>query len=114
MIGDTTTTNPPVDDSGDPASPTDVFELLADETRFEILRALWGMDQEPLSYTAIRRRANVDDSSRFNYHLKRLTGTLVTDLEDGYRVRPGAEPLLDAVFGARDDEESFQFTVSCQ
>ncbi|MFC4553010.1 MULTISPECIES: ArsR/SmtB family transcription factor [Halorussus] len=74
--------------------PDDAFTLLADETRLKILRALGDAaepeDSNALSFSELRRRADVAQSGRFNYHLKRLTGHFVEGVEDGYRLRfPG-------------------------
>lgn len=75
-------------DTGDGAA---AFDLLADETRVAILRALteaWaeaGSDGEyALSFSALRRATGVESSSRFNYHLGRLRGRLVRRTDAGY------------------------------
>ena len=71
-------------------SSVDVFELLGDETRVEILRALLAARRDSadphLSFTELKDAAGVRDTGRFNYHLNQLLGTLVVDTEEGYRL----------------------------
>lgn len=71
-------------------SSADVFELLGQETRLSILRALLAArrdsDDPHLSFTELKDAAGVRDTGRFNYHLGELLGTLVVDTEDGYRL----------------------------
>ncbi|MBP1988396.1 DUF7351 domain-containing protein [Halolamina salifodinae] len=71
-------------------SSVDVFELLGQETRVEILRALLAARRDGpdpfLSFTELKDAAGVRDTGRFNYHLNQLLGTLVVDTEDGYRL----------------------------
>jgi hypothetical protein len=71
--------------------PADAFALLADETRVAILRALAESWNEAgfgaaygLSFSELRERVGVRDSSRFNYHLQRLTGRFVRKTDEGY------------------------------
>lgn len=71
-------------------SSIDVFELLGDETRVEILRALLEARRNSadptLSFTELKDAAGVRDTGRFNYHLNQLLDTLVVDAEAGYRL----------------------------
>lgn len=71
-------------------SSVDVFELLGNETRVEILRALLAARKESsepsLSFTELKSAAGIRDTGRFNYHLNQLLGTLVVDGEEGYRL----------------------------
>jgi DNA-binding transcriptional ArsR family regulator/transcription elongation factor Elf1 len=79
----------------DRRSPEELFGLLGDGTRLEIVRAL-GEAGGPLAFAALRERVGVADSGNFNYHLGRLTGVLVRDAAEGYELtRSGA-----AVFGS--------------
>jgi DNA-binding transcriptional ArsR family regulator len=71
--------------------PADAFALLADETRVAILRALAESWNEAgfgaaygLSFSELRERVGVRDSSRFNYHLQRLTGRFARKTDEGY------------------------------
>ena len=74
--------------------PGDAFELIANETRLEVVRVLAeasiGGRPVPLSFSELRRRVGMRDSGGFNYHLDRLEGTFVRKTEEGYRLRyPG-------------------------
>jgi len=69
----------PVDD------PADAFDVLGDETRLSILRALADAE-EPLSFTRLRERCGVADSGRFSYHLRRLCEYFVRETERGYEL----------------------------
>ncbi|WP_415378700.1 hypothetical protein [Halosimplex sp. TS25] len=77
-------------------SPDEAFEVLGNETRVDILRALGGADA-PVSFTDLRRRVGMTDSGRFNYHLDRLTGHFVRNGEDGYELRRAGERVVEAV-----------------
>lgn len=68
-----------------------VFELVSDETRLAILRALVefrrdrGPDEWP-TFSELRKRAGVGDASNFNYHLDRLLGRFVEKRDGTYRL----------------------------
>ena len=76
-------------------SMEEVFSVLGDETRVEILLELVAVAREEqvgsgLSFSALRDRVGVADSGRFNYHLDRLTGQFVTKHNGEYVARwPG-------------------------
>jgi DNA-binding transcriptional ArsR family regulator len=71
--------------------PAEAFDLLGDETRLAILRALADRQREApddpaLSFTELRQRAGVDDSGLFNYHLEKLVGRFVRHTPEGYEL----------------------------
>lgn len=70
--------------------PTQVFRLLSDETRLAIVTALADA-AEPVCFSTLRGRVGAADSGRFNYHLGKLRGTLVTKRADGYVLTPAGE-----------------------
>lgn len=86
----------------------EVFSLVADETRLQILHALWeehdllrGDDVDPVSFSHLRETVGVRDSGRFHYHLDELVPQLVTKEEDGYLLTyGGAQVVGAAVSGA--------------
>lgn len=70
-----------------------LFDLLSDETRLAIVRTLYrhGRDDPDgpgLSFSTLGDRLDVEDSGRFNYHLRRLRGPLVEKRGDGYALTP--------------------------
>jgi len=85
----------------DTEAAADAFGVLSDDSRVDILLALW--DAEQSSFEDLRRAAGIDDSGRFNYHLDQLVDRFVRKTDDGYRLTSlGAnvvDLLLDARFG---------------
>lgn len=82
-----------VPDGGGPDATADLFELLSDETRVRIVRELYrerehDPDDPGLTFSTLGRRIGADDTGRFNYHLRRLRGTLVDKREDEYVLSP--------------------------
>lgn len=75
----------------DERTTADGLELLADETRVGILRALVDRirttpDDPAMGFAELRRAVGVRDSGTFNYHLEKLEGRFVRDTGDGYRI----------------------------
>lgn len=71
--------------------PTEAFDLLGDETRLAILRALADRqraapDDPALSFTELREQAGVADSGLFNYHLNQLVDQFVRATDEGYEL----------------------------
>ncbi|MFB6175614.1 MAG: hypothetical protein ABEI99_00435 [Halobaculum sp.] len=71
---------------------TAVFDLLSDETRLAIVteldRARRDGEADGLRFSTLRGRVGAADSGRFNYHLKKLRGTLVRKDGDHYVLTP--------------------------
>jgi len=61
------------------------FELLSNETRLSVLRALFDAP-EPLSFSALNDAVGTSDSGQFNYHLDRLRDVFIRKTEDGYEL----------------------------
>lgn len=77
-------------------SPAEAFEVLGDEVRLSILRALKD-DREPVSFSELRERIGVSDSGRFNYHLDRLRGHFIRRADDGYELRYHGKRVVETV-----------------
>ncbi|MEF8780872.1 MAG: hypothetical protein V5A46_09370 [Haloferacaceae archaeon] len=86
----------------------DVFGVVANDTRFAILRALWdahtetpaeieGPQREPVPFSVLRERVGVRDSGRFNYHLAELVPRFVKHREDGYALTHAGARIIGAV-----------------
>jgi hypothetical protein len=93
-----------------PATQATLGSLLADETRIRILRALYAVQSEEtdcdgLPFSTLRRRADVTDSGRFNYHLNQLSGKLVTKRDGRYVLTPTGQRLVRALDGSDDQPE---------
>lgn len=87
----------------------EAFALLGHEIRLDILLALlerWrAAHTEPQSYSTLMDAVGMEDSGKFNYHLKRLRGVYVRKVEDGYVPTASATALYRAVLGTRPTEE---------
>ncbi|WP_158057853.1 winged helix-turn-helix domain-containing protein [Halorussus halophilus] len=87
----------PVDDvETEEITATEAFAILGNETRMEILRALWQSD-EPSSFAELRSDVAPDDKGNFNYHLGKLTDHFVKKTDDGYDLRFAGEQIVRAV-----------------
>ncbi|WP_276273488.1 ArsR/SmtB family transcription factor [Haloarcula litorea] len=79
----------------------DVFRLLADETRLDVLRTVARQQRDRrqtgvagLSFSELYDRVDVDDTSKLSYHLGELTGTFLRKREDGYVFTHAGERLV--------------------
>lgn len=77
--------------------PEDVFGLLADDMRVEILRQLGETLEETVSFSDLRERVGVSDSAHFNYHLKQLRGSFVRKTDDGYGLTHAGRHIVGAI-----------------
>lgn len=87
----------------------EAFDLLSDELRLDILRALGeamaGEDEVPMSFSELQRRVGVQDNGRFNYHLTQLVDRFVEKTDGGYELRPPGISVYQAIIsGAYTDE----------
>ena len=69
---------------------------LSDPARLEILLALDGT-ATPVEYSALRAATSIEDKGRFNYHLRQLRGTFVTDRGGGYTLRDAGQRVVETV-----------------
>lgn len=93
------------------------FELVSDETRLAILRALadyrceYGHGEWP-TFSALRERAGVGDAANFNYHLDRLVGQFVERDDGEYRLTYRGEFVVGSLLaGAYATETSRELPV---
>lgn len=97
-----------MEDSSSPASIhehgesiDEAFQLLADETRIAIMRALWEaydpMDPAPTSFSEIRERLGVEDPGRLNYHLGELATQFIRRTDDGYELREAGKRVMRVI-----------------
>lgn len=102
-------------DSG--IGPATAFELVGDETRLAILRALAdhrrerGPDEWP-TFAELRRRAGVGDASNFNYHLDRLRGQFVEKEGGTYRLTYQGHSVVSSLLaGTYETDASAELSV---
>ncbi|ELY71002.1 winged helix-turn-helix domain-containing protein [Natrinema versiforme] len=83
----------------------DAFSLFDHEIRLEILLALledWrAVYTEPRSYAELMDAVGMRDSGKFNYHLDKLRGVYVREVEDGYVPTAAVTALYRAVLAHR-------------
>ncbi|MFP9190066.1 ArsR family transcriptional regulator [Natrialbaceae archaeon A-CW1-1] len=95
-------------------SPDDAFAVLANETRFEIVRTLWEL-YEPddpanvvkfsdlydgdtaVSFSDLYNEIGYSDTGNFNYHLEQLTDHFVRRTDDGYELTQAGFEIAQAV-----------------
>ncbi|MEF8884798.1 MAG: helix-turn-helix domain-containing protein, partial [Haloarculaceae archaeon] len=66
--------------------PDEAFAALADDTRVDILRALWSDEDQRATFSELREAVGMRDSGQFNYHLDKLVGRFVRKTDDGYEL----------------------------
>lgn len=81
----------------------EAIEALGDRRRLEILFALADREWErrtaghAMSFTELYDEVDVDSTSQFAYHLKRLVGRFVTETSEGYRLTHAGDRIVRAV-----------------
>lgn len=83
----------------DVPSADKAFAKVANETRFEIVQALWDATQEgeaPVSFSSLRERTGIRDSGQFNYHLGELVPRFVRDVDAGYALTYAGTQVVGA------------------
>ena len=84
--------------------PEEVFGLLSDENRVEILRALWE-GNKPMGFSELHSAVGIGDSGQFNYHLDKLVGQFVTRADEGYKLTIAGQQINGSI-------ESGSYTAS--
>lgn len=97
--------------SGRSVDPNEAFSLVASETRFAVLRALWdlttGTGERSASFADIREAAGIRDSGQFNYHLDQLTPQFVRKVDGEYQLTAAGRRVVGAAFsGGLTDMET--------
>lgn len=91
-------------------SPDDAFTLLGNETRIEILQALWDaydphVDYDAVSFSDLYERVDIEGTGHFNYHLGQLVGHFVMETDDGYELaEPGFRIVRAIVAGTATED----------
>lgn len=84
--------------------PAEAFALIGNETRLSILEALWAAEERPVSFSDLRREVGMRDSAQFNYHLQKLSGHFVTQVEGGYEFKHAGEKVVRSVIAGSFNE----------
>jgi hypothetical protein len=79
----------------------EVFRLLADDTRLDVLRTIAVAQHENrrtgvagLAFSDIYERVDVDNTAKLSYHLGELTGVFLRKDDDGYAFTHAGEQLV--------------------
>lgn len=95
----------PADADDAVGDPDAAFAAVSDPTRIAILRALAAhvreTGEESVGFAALRRRADVEDSGRFRYHLNTLVGHFVERTDAGYRLSHAGSEMVAAILAGR-------------
>lgn len=99
------------EENGRSVDPTEAFGLVASETRFAVLRALWelttGTGEASASFTDLREASGIRDSGQFNYHLDQLTPQFVRKTDGAYQLTTAGRRVVGAAFsGGLTDTET--------
>jgi len=98
-------------------SAADIFRLLADDTRLDILRAVAvaqyeleqvGSGAADLSFSEIYDNVDVENTSKLSYHLSELAGIYLQKSSDGYSLTHAGERIVRFILsGNYKQPESF-------
>lgn len=96
---------------GQSVDPNEAFSLVASETRFVVLQALWGLTtgtgRSSVSFADLRDASGITDSGQFNYHLDQLTPQFVRKLDGEYQLTTAGRRVVGAAFsGSLTDMET--------
>lgn len=100
---------------GERSSAPEVFGLLSDQTRVDILCAVAEVRAEiapmegqsvELGFSEIYDRVDVDNTSKLSYHLGELTGTFLRKGEEGYTFTHAGERIVRFVLSENYREPS--------
>lgn len=85
-------------------TPDEVFAILGNETRLQILQTLREAD-ELLTFSELFARVEYDDYSNFDYHLRKLEGQFARKTDDGYDLTGTSRRIMAAVLSGTVAEE---------
>lgn len=75
----------------------DLFSLLGDQARLEIVTVLQQTDRDSCSFSALHESVSLTDSGQFNYHLSKLVPRFVSKTDEGYRLTSAGRRVARAV-----------------
>lgn len=80
--------------------PSEVFQMLANETRVKILLELYRAehgDGTPIQFSKLRSAIGADDSARFAYHVRQLVDHFVEKNQGGYTLTPAGKHAVSSI-----------------
>lgn len=107
--------------SGEQNSPADVFSVLSNPIRIQILTVLMEEDgasfeTAAIPFSEIYERVDIKDSGQLNYHLSKLTGHFIQKTEAGYGFRHAGRKIVWAIRAGAvtgDVEQTLEAPGSC-
>ena len=92
----------------DGLSPEEAFAILGNESRLDIIKALWeaGAHHQfddidntatTISFSELQAAVDIRDNGQFNYHLARLIPSFVRHTDEGYRLSGAGKQVFQAV-----------------
>jgi len=113
--GDSAPDTSPVPSVTDAAAAA--ISSLANETRLQVLFALWDAADRPLPFGELKRRVGIRDSGQFRYHLRKLEDQFVQRTSDGYDITSAGVNVVWAVrsgdLNSGTDAGPFRVDGSC-
>ena len=111
----------------DGLSPEEAFAILGNDTRLDILTALWGAgahheyddiddNATTISFSELQRAVDIYDNGQFNYHLSKLVPSFVRHTDEGYRLSGAGKKVFQAVVaisGERNPRVSNDLETPC-
>lgn len=101
----------------DAIEPAEALSVVANDTRLDILEALWQAEDRPVRFSDLFDEVDLTDSAQFNYHLKQLTDQYVAKTEAGYDLRYAGGQIIRAIragtYTRQPDMEPFEVQGSC-
>lgn len=95
----------------DASSKNEAFQLLSDQTRLEILQALWEAQSttgtSSMRFADLREQISVDDPGQIYYHLQKLATHFIRRTDHGYELRESGNRIVRILLSgtAIDDPE---------
>ena len=97
-------------------APDEAFSILGNDIRLDIIRVLWeaGAANQyddvcsaaaTISFTELRRRVDVADNGKFNYHVSKLTPHFVGQTDSGYRLSGAGKRIARTVIAVSGEEK---------
>lgn len=81
----------------DDAEPHEAFHLFGNELRVDILLALNEAEDYSLTFAEVQSAVGKRDSGKFSYHLTKLEGLFVENIDDQYVLKPPGRRVIDLV-----------------
>jgi len=88
--------------SSETLSPEVAFALLGNDTRVDIIQALWeafepGWGRDAVPFSELYEQVDIRDTGNFTYHLEKLTGHFVRKTDAGYELTQTGLDVVRAV-----------------